>query len=515
MENKSNTNENLALNNAKNVKEYIKSVGINASDQLMKTLDIFTHTEESEVNQEIKAIKKYQPEVYEEYLNILREKKKKEYQENKTTENEVTVEKNNIQPENEFIEKYKRDKKIATLLNEQYYNSPVGGFGGGFNSFYDEGDTIFAKRNWDSKIYKFDGENLIDLGKEYYIIEKCGDFYLGVQVQTNNNGRLIEGSRADTVLDKQGNEIKKLKGPLWYYDSLKIYRETYEENKRQIHSYYDENMNLVTEKIPSDNHLQVFRDGKGLFVNRKNQRFVIEKGQSWNEKYLSDTELENEAIYQEYQKNEQDKRLEAEKEQKSKEGVPLNFSIEFNEPNQRSVKNIKDKSGNSIFSADEKYKYEVKYPFFLSGEAAINRQKENINKGIFVLSGYENDKAAKSIFINANTALVMEFEGSYSPFIKGKILQHFINGSEAEIFSLEGEKIGKQNRDDHRDNEHYYLRITNDNGKKQLIENESGKLLPQEFDEQLKQYNYGDKEIVIVKNNGEIYSIEISKSSSE
>jgi hypothetical protein len=65
-------NSKEILADVKNISQKIKENQIVASDNLKKVLDIFSHTDEKHIHQEISFIKKYNPEVYKEYMDIVK-----------------------------------------------------------------------------------------------------------------------------------------------------------------------------------------------------------------------------------------------------------------------------------------------------------------------------------------------------------------------------------------------------------------------------------------------------------
>ena len=68
-------NSKEILADVQGISQKIKENQFDASDSLKKALDTFSNTDEKDVNQEISFIKKYNPEVYKEYIDIVKKDK--------------------------------------------------------------------------------------------------------------------------------------------------------------------------------------------------------------------------------------------------------------------------------------------------------------------------------------------------------------------------------------------------------------------------------------------------------
>lgn len=416
---------------------------------------------------------------------------------------------------NNFIEKYEREHKIWTLLNQKYYNKDEGGFIDGFNSFYDEWATIFARNTWDSKIFKFDWNKLEDTHKNYHDFEKVGSFFMGKQINTkkdsNGHEEKIEGSEKYTVLDTNGDKIKQLNGYPSFWEDKNMYVEYIKwNNDEKAINFYDENFGIIAKNISE----------KSTFLMRSNWNILFQKPTEWwnDYKYFIVEEasgkindkFENEEIFTEYKKEQDIKKTDKESEQKEFNEKPLLFDINFKGwDNSLLVQSISDKNGNVLFEADQEFDYYFKEPYDLT-KSWLEWKKNNINKGIFIVSATKEWKYKQDIFINANTGKIIKFEDRpWFTFLDGKVVKHFINNRDADLYNIEGNKLGTSMI--YRHNESSFQIITNKEGKHQLVENVTGTIQWNSFDEIRRVYNEENEKIVIVENDTKLQEIHIKK----
>ena len=416
---------------------------------------------------------------------------------------------------NNFIEKYEREHHIGTLLNQKYYNKDEGWFIGWFNSLYDEWDTIFARNTWDSKIFKFDWNKLEDTNKKYYEINKVWNIFIGIQISTkkdhNWHEEKIEGSEKYSVLDKDGNETKKLDGYLSFWEDKNMYVEYIKwKNNEKFINYYDENFKIIAENVSE----------KNTFIMRNNWKILFQKPTEWWNDYkyfiideasgkIND-DFENEEIFEEYKKEQEKNKVDREKISKEFNEIPLAFDIKFKWwDNSLLVQSISDKNGKVVFEADEKFDYYFKKPNDLT-KNWIERKKDNINKGIFIISATKDWEYQQDIFINANTWLTMKLEDRpWYTFLNGKVLKYFINNRDADLYNIEWDKLGTSMI--YRNNENSFQIITNQEGKHQLVENSTGTIQWDTFDEILRVYNEEKEKIVIIENDWKLQEVHIKK----
>ena len=499
------------LNNAKDVQKYIKGSDIKISEELSEVLDILTNTQEHEINKKVKTTN----EIYNEYLVLLRQKRLKEHA-NK-----------NAPISSEFIERYKREQKIWKLLNNYYYNSPDWGFSlWWLNTFYDEWNTIFANNVRDSKIFSFDGNSIHQIWKQYYQIRRLWNYYIGVQVETTtvwDRQILLENSQTYFVLDKSGHEVRKLQSwHISYRSSYGIYVETYKdkEEDNNMQTYYNEDMEVIADRVPENNIILMAKGNQILFKdqNHPHLMFIVEQWKEWNKQYYSVEELKNEDIYKEYDEKINYQALVDKRQNVLNETIESKYNILWKWwNNSLIIDKITDQWWNAIFLPEEGYKYFCRYPHVTKSSHIVTKATEqsDINEWYFVLEKVDwNNNFDKEVFINSHSWLVVEFDNPMkqpATLIQGKLIVHFINQDESEVYSLEWKKLGKQHKEDHRYGHNYALCISHETGKKQLISCKTWETLPQEFDKPLKYYNYDDKEVAIVENDGNILSIEVEK----
>ena len=68
-------NSKEILADVQGISQKIKENQLDASDNLKKVLDTFSNTDEKDMKQEISFIKKYNPEIYKEYVDIVKKDK--------------------------------------------------------------------------------------------------------------------------------------------------------------------------------------------------------------------------------------------------------------------------------------------------------------------------------------------------------------------------------------------------------------------------------------------------------
>lgn len=498
----------------------IQAKNIHVSSDLKDALSVFLadYSEEGWDQQWIhvtmETIKKYNPTIYQEYVDTLRKYKTWEKRNN---EKEIQdIEK--IQWKWEYIEKYKRDKEIATLLNQEYYGTEEWWFWRGFNGFYDEGDVVYACSTWKSKIFNYCEWILEQKGKEYYEIQPCGDYYLWTQVETDEKNRLIEWSQTYVLLDKKGNEIRWLRWYLSLLEKENVYRESYQNEWNTFHTYYDQSMKKLIDGIPDSVSLLARKDGIFLF-----QATSREYGESWkyimipvwgcrDGTYHSEDEAQWYAIYKHYQKKQDIKVRNQQQKEEILEETPLAYKFGWDDNG--SLQYIDAIDGKRIFSGIESYHYKIKRPYDLSSSTYGDKRKtEAINQWIFLIQATSADhKYKKDIFINGNNGIIREFDDmpGYT-FIEWQTFRHFINENDAEIYNVAGKKLGLQFPWDNNTNEYDYQLITNEEGKKQAVENKTWTIKWSVFNEVLKTYNTENEKVLVVRIGDKIGEIHINK----
>jgi len=210
-------------------------------------------------------------------------------------------------------EQEKRRKKIQLLLNQEYYRKDSGWFDNSWkNTFYDEWDMIFAVFTWNSKIFTFDGEKLLDIWKApYWRIERVWDYYEAIQAGTTNIGDVLhkkKWSEIYSILNKKWIKIKSLNWPLNLRcrDGECLYVEKYKRNKKQVSNLYDENLNLVIKWVPEDHEYLYKSNWYVLFgciqweLFNDNKFIIIEEWTEWKYKYVDSNKLKESKIYLDY-----------------------------------------------------------------------------------------------------------------------------------------------------------------------------------------------------------------------
>ena len=274
-------------------------------------------------------------------------------------------------------------------------------------------------------------------------------------------------------------------------------------------------MNMMIDAIELKNHLLFSKDWKFLFANFNSWeqgKFISEKSKLWDGKYLSEEIIKNEDIYKEYKTkidaiDQENREKQSERDRIIKEWS-VDFDIGFNE--NWYIMGITDKSWNLVFSANDGYKYISKYPDGLH-PSDFKHYKSAINRWIFVLCGLDQDwKYKRDIFVNAKDNIKLTFDTHPNgTFVNNQVMQHFITSYTSELYNLSGQKLWKQLPTDHDDDN--YKTITDEDGKKQLVECKTWTVKEQKFDEELKRYDEKGEVVVVVRNWDDVVELHIKK----
>lgn len=408
-----------------------------------------------------------------------------------------------------FVKKYEREKHIAEDLNQIYYWWKTWGFRWWFNDFYDEWDVIFANSAWNAKIFERTWEELIPASGKYYEIQKQWNFYVWVRVDESKQGNLetLEASKKYTLFNKEWREIKNLRWPIYYQDWA--YIETYMENDNAIHAVYDEDMNLLADKIPERVQLLAHKDGACLF-SKEWDIFLTYQGKQWDGNYPSKEVLEQEEVFKQYQAKLEQANQDYKEKKEQNENMEILYTFDFDEHGR--VKKITNKEWHDIFTAEDGYLYRMTYPHIINGKTPTElREKKDINTWLFVLQKFadwdRNAKSLESIFVNGNDGSTITSPATISWWfiVHGKVVSHYLNWDTAQLYNYKGEKLGIEAI--HFMNNHDFQIFTNQNNKKQLVEQKTWIVHKQEFDTYLKTYKEGDRVVLIVENDGQIKEI--------
>ena len=406
------------IQQAESIRTKIKANQLNASEELSSALDDFVNTPEENVIKKIKELKKKYPDQYNEYMKL------SEIEEKWTT----------VINEDEYVAKYHRDTEIAEAL--------------GTNSFYDEGKVIFTANYGNSKIFTSDGETFTDTGKSYSQINKCGEYYLGIQAKNEGN-HMVEWPETYEVLDREGHEVLKAKWDVDYRSRHNLYRDQYKQGETKVLALYDEHMHKIADAIPAEDNFIGRKNGKLLFskpsrVMDERQYLIINEWETRDGEYHATDKIQNEEVYQQYRKDTADEIEQYEARQKEKAKMTADFSITFQEDKWTSVEKIIDKEWNIVFSSDDELDYQITYPHDINKNNMRNNQ-ERLNNGIFILCGIEkreNGLPKKDVFINAKTKKVLEFIGvAWGTYVNRKVVKHFTTGNDVELYDLEWNKL--------------------------------------------------------------------------
>jgi hypothetical protein len=401
---------------------------------------------------------------------------------------------NKISDNNEFIDKYIREKAIAEKLNQYYYNSNEWWFWWWFNSFYDEWSIVFAKSTWKSKIFTVEEWKLHDLNKNYRDFVKVWKFYVWITVDTKANWSLqqkIDWSENYSLINQRGEEIQALRWDLSFLNNENIYRENFKINNKEYYCFYDNDFEKIIDTIPVWNTYLKQKNWKFLFTNHSinddNKYNVVKKWENWSENYQNHNDIEVKDIYEEYRSNQ--------KPQSEKVNILPEYQILYKE-NTLCVDKIYDANGKTIFNAD-KDDYNLVY-------------WSDTNNWIFLLNWIENWKYVKDVFINAQSWIKLQFDTmSWSTFIDWKVLKHFINNNNSELYNIDTwEKLWATTG--FYPNEQHFQTVKTKEWKMNLVENKNAHCLKQEFDKILKVYNYDTEKVVIVENNWIIIDLHIN-----
>ena len=412
-----------------------------------------------------------------------------------------------------FVKKYERDHQIGTTLNQIYYWSDKWGFRGWLNNFYDEWEVIFANQTWDAKVFKLAWEQMMPISGKYYQIEKHGNFYVWTRVDESKqwNMEAIEASKRYVLLNKEWREIKNLRWHLFLQNW--VYTETYVENGTRLHAFYDEEMNLLADKIPENTQLLAHKDGSCLF-RFDSKIFLTQKWKLWDGKYPSEELIEQEDVFKEYQRKEQQSAEDYARKNQENESFNLDYAIDTDD--NWYVQKITDKEWTVIFNADDRYLYRMNYPYFVNGKTPkALYEKKDLNKWLFVLqklTRWDRDvKLVESILLNWNNGETITSQPNSGGWfiVHWNVVSHYLDWDTAQLYTSKGEKLGIEAI--HFMNNHDFKIFTNENNKQQLVEQKTWIVHKQEFDKYLKTYKEDDSVVVIVENEGQIKEIALYK----
>ncbi len=371
-------------------------------------------------------------------------------------EKEVTV------LQGEFVERYKREKRIATLLSKKIFwdESDVFLWWLAWWNMYVEWNIVFASypnyHNY-SKIYELEGDDLVEKSKWYFEIGPCGDFYLWIDAQSEKDTRLAWSWRKEkagstrkfTLINKKWEIQKDLRWCFVYDEDLEIYTENYEKDGKEYIAFYDRNLECLSD-APKWSNMHILDEYR---AKNKKEENIEEKN----------------------------------REEKS-------CTIKRKKDADAFIESITDKNWKIVFSAGH-WKYKLENNSWWS-------------KGYFILSEiWDNNQEVKYIFLDANKGKVYEY-WKECLLIYWETIVNFTGSETADIYTIDNKKIGEL---DSSPGSGYFGSLTfkNDNGKKQMVETKTGKILEQEFDERLYMYEEENENIVIVKNGDDILELHI------
>lgn len=410
----------------------------------------------------------------------------------------------------EFVNKYKRDKKIWEIIIS-FTNSR-------YDNFYDEWDVIFVNNVWNSDIFDLEWDVLKSKWKKYYEIKKIGDFYLWINIETKwewINKQKINWSEKCTVLNKKWEEILNAKWWFNFVDIWNSYRDNYSESWEKYFDLYNQNLQKIANKIPDKSALIWEKDWKLLFMKssyktwEKKIYFILKTWAEWDWEYKTDSEIENEEVFVQYLNSEKEKSDLRNKNKKEYQKMDLDFDIEFEEWTW-DIKSIKNKEWEILFEGDDKFRYSISRPYWIYSKADTKNKKDEINSWLLLIQWIQWSTIKKSIFLNLNAWNKLEFD-TYPEFtfLNWKTIRHFIDSNISELYNAKWEKLWKIIKNI--DNENDFQFIINEDWKNQLVENLTWEVKKQEFDEYLETYEEWNKKFVIVKNYGKLFQIEILK----
>jgi hypothetical protein len=175
------------------------------------------------------------------------------------------------------------------------------------------------------------------------------------------------------------------------------------------------------------------------------------------------------------------------------------------------IETIKDAEWNIVFSS-EWWKYRIKIPYDLYATTINNnRNKEEINKWLFIISWTDIDGSTKDIFLNLNDWEYKKIEFSdyaWYTFLNWNTIKHFISSHDSVVYNVNWEKLGETAYS--LNNEHVF-QIVKSKWKLQLVENKTWEIKQQLFDKILNRYDNRDTKVIIVENEWEVLAINIVK----
>ena len=360
----------------------------------------------------------------------------------------------------EFIDRYKREQYISWLVKT--------------SNFYDEWDTVFTTDSFNSKIFKVDWDSVREIGEKYRDIKKLGNLYVWIKVNVDNNWWVIDKSKTYSLLGKDGSKIKDLQWHVYFREDENIIIESYKNDRdEEIENIYDKNFSVIKKDITKD---EVYN-------------YINELNKDKNLKLAKDRKKNQERL----------------------DNMKLKFNLNF-QWDTHYIKEITTIDWDEIFNSKFGM-YVIVFPNELySSTINENRNKEKINKWIFIITWKDNYGKQEEIFINTNTNTVLKFDDYvwHTTFIKWNVVKHFVSSNDSELYNAKTwEKLWESGLD--LDNEHDFQFVKLENWKYKLVENKTWEIKQQEFDKYIKKYDEWDRKIAIVENNREIKAIEIQK----
>jgi len=359
-----------------------------------------------------------------------------------------------------FIDRYKREQYISWLVKT--------------SSFYDEWDTIFTARSFDSKILKINWDDIREIWEQYYDIKKMWNLYVWIKVDIDHNWWKKDWTEKYSLLAKDWNKIRDMKWDVYFREDDNIIIESYLNDKKEKKAnIYDADFNIIKKEITKDDVRDYIND-----LNKDRNLKLAEDGK---------------------------------KNQERLNNMKLKFNINF-QWETHFLKTITNINWDIIFDS-KWWKYNIVLPNWLySSTINDNRNKEAINKWIFIITWADNYGEQEELFINTNTDKILKFKDYiwHTTFLKWNVMKHFINSNDSELYNAKTwEKLWKSTTE--LANEHNFQFISLDDWKYQLVENKTWTVKQQKFDNYIKRYDEWDRKIVIVENNWEIETIEIQK----
>lgn len=224
-----------------------------------------------------------------------------------------------------------------------------------------------------------------------------------------------------------------MRGTVWYRENLHHYCESYRRNGEEFYAYYDDQMNLLGDEMKQNEDICYWQDDAYLFAHRgKDFPFeihwaIVKKGQKSDSfQRKSQKEIEGTELYQSYIKQKQ--------------------KLEGEEKEQKAATKMKEKENYNLFQLEAKN--DILKSNILDQDGKLLREKKESDpltyklngdydrkQGFLILSGIDNNRVVKRVFINGETGFMQEFEGA-GLFVNGKTLSNFINGNDAKVYDL-------------------------------------------------------------------------------